>query len=182
MLKNESRRYFFQAAAKATACISASSLPGFGLLGLGGLEPSLSAQETPAPPFVSLPASELERMVEDLRSKPGGKTVIASKQLPFNARLISEQATGGKEFEFHEHTDHIVQVLEGSTHFDVGGTAENQHQVKPAEWLAPGSKGSTPIDMSKGDMLFIPRGTPHKRTTKESAVLMLISVTGPTPG
>ena len=52
---------------------------------------------------------------------------------------------------------------------------------QPGEWLAPRSKGSTSIDMSKGDMLIIPRGTPHKRTTKESVVLWLVSVTGPTP-
>ena len=174
---NESRRSFFHAAAKAAACVSAPVLLG----SFAGLEPSLSAQESTTVPFVSLPSSESQTIVEGLQAKAGTKVVIASRELPFSARLVSEQAAAGKEFEYHEHTDHILQIFAGSTLYEVGGTPENQHQVKPGEWLAPGSKGSTSISMSKGDMLFIPRGTPHKRTTKESVVLMLTSVTGPAP-
>ena len=177
---DESRRDFFRAAAKVGAFISAPSLLG----SLIASEPTLLAQESSKLSFISLPAAELQNLVDSLQSKPGAKFLVDSKQLPFSARVLSEQATGGKEFEFHEHTDHIFRVLEGTTHFDLGGTPEHAHLAKPdqpGEWLAPHSKGSTSIDMSKGDMLIIPRGTPHKRTTKESVVLWLVSVMGPTP-
>ncbi|MEO6805730.1 MAG: hypothetical protein ABI286_07275 [Edaphobacter sp.] len=33
--------------------------------------------------------------------------------------------------------------------------------------------------MKKGDMLMVPRGTPHKRSTEESVTFYLISTTGP---
>ena len=126
---DESRRDFFRVAAKVGACISA---PSRWLLSARWIasEPALSAQEGSKPSFVSLPATELQNLVDSLQSKPGSKFLVDSKQLPFSARILSEQATGGKEFEFHEHTDHIFRVLEGTTHFDLGGTPENAHLVK----------------------------------------------------
>jgi mannose-6-phosphate isomerase-like protein (cupin superfamily) len=169
----ESRRYFVQTAGKVPAC---SPSP---IGSPSPFDPSVSAHGTSTVAFVSLSTNAIQKLVDDLQSKPGSETLIESKQLL--VRVISERATGGHEFEFHEHTDHIIHILEGATHFDVGGTAEDAHLVKPAEWLAPGSKGSTSIDMSKGDMLIIPRGTPHKRTTIASVVLLFASLTGPAP-
>jgi mannose-6-phosphate isomerase-like protein (cupin superfamily) len=168
---NESRRHFFMAASK-TAC--APSLLGT----FTALESALSAQEGLRLPFLSLSADAIQKFADDLQSKSDSKSIIDSKQLPFLMRMFSEQATAGKEFEFHEHTDHIFRIVEGATRFDVGGTAEHPHRVKLGEWLAPGSRGSTSIEMSKGDMLIIPRGIPHKRTTKGNVVLLLTSITG----
>jgi hypothetical protein len=72
----------------------------------------------------------------------------------------------------------VVQILDGSTVYEVGGTPKDGRNTKPGEWLAPGSDGATAITLKKGDMLVIPRGTPHKRSTAESVTLMLISPMG----
>jgi mannose-6-phosphate isomerase-like protein (cupin superfamily) len=60
----------------------------------------------------------------------------------------------------------------------VGGVPKNGHNTKPGEWLAPSSEGSKSILMGKGDMLVLPRGTPHKRSTEDSVTLILISPYG----
>ena len=50
--------------------------------------------------------------------------------------------------------------------------------TKPGEWLAPASEGAKSLTLKKGDMLVIPRGTPHKRSTEGSVTFTLISTTG----
>ena len=92
--------------------------------------------------------------------------------------LTTEEKKSAKEFEYHEGRDHIFQVLEGATTYELGGTPTNPRNTKPGEWLAPGSEGATTVTLRKGDMLVIPRGTPHKRTTETSVTFYLISTMG----
>jgi len=49
----------------------------------------------------------------------------------------------------------------------------------PGEWHATGSEGSKSVMLGKGDMLIIPRGTLHKRSTEDSVTFMLISNPAP---
>jgi hypothetical protein len=72
----------------------------------------------------------------------------------------------------------VVLILDGSTVYDVGGTPKNGRNTKPGEWLAPTAEGATTLTLKKGDMLVIPRGTLHKRSTAESVTLFLISPMG----
>ena len=72
----------------------------------------------------------------------------------------------------------MLQILDGSTVYEVGGTPKDGRTTKPGEWLAPASDGAATITLKKGDMLVIPRGTPHKRSTAESVTFTLISPMG----
>jgi mannose-6-phosphate isomerase-like protein (cupin superfamily) len=106
--------------------------------------------------------------------------LFQSKALPFAVTLTTETKKSATEFEYHEGRDHVIQIVEGTTLYEVGGTPKNARNVKPGEWLAPISEGSTAITMKKGDMLILPRGTPHKRSTEGSVTLTLIATTGAT--
>ncbi|MEO8735939.1 MAG: cupin domain-containing protein [Edaphobacter sp.] len=176
MVKDQTRRNFFRTVPLAAAAVSLSLT-----------DNSLFAS-TPAPggaqaadagshqQFQSFPAQTIENLAQSLQAKPGNKQLSGSKGSPYTIVLTVESNKIAKEFEYHEHRDHILQILEGSTRYDVGGTPQNQHSIGPGEWLAPSSEGSTSITLHKGDMLVIPRGTPHKRSTGESVTLTLISV------
>lgn len=89
--------------------------------------------------------------------------------------LNEETKKAGKEFEWHATRDHVFQVLEGETKYELGGTPKGAHQTKPGEWLAPESEGAKTVILKKGDYMFVPRMTPHKRTTDGSVSLLLIS-------
>jgi mannose-6-phosphate isomerase-like protein (cupin superfamily) len=92
--------------------------------------------------------------------------------------LTVETAKSPKEFEWHEGRDHVLQIIDGTTVLEVGGMPKGGHSKGPGEWLAPTSEGATTLTLKKGDMLVIPRGTPHKRSTPGSVTLLLISPTG----
>jgi quercetin dioxygenase-like cupin family protein len=104
--------------------------------------------------------------------------LYANKALPFTIVMTTEEKKSGKEFEYHEGRDHIFQILEGTTVYELGGTPKSARNTKPGEWLAPASEGATSLTLHKGDMLVIPRGTPHKRSTEASVTFTLISIEG----
>ena len=177
MVNAQTRRNFLRTAPLAAAV----SLPLANRL--------LSAQPAPAQsgttetaaapePFRLLKAQTIAVDAEALAAKPGNTPLFDAKTLPFNIVLTTETDKSAKEFEWHEGRDHIFQILSGETVYLLGGTPDGAHNTKPGEWLAPDSTGATSVTLKKGDMLVIPRGTPHKRTTKGTVTFTLISTTG----
>jgi mannose-6-phosphate isomerase-like protein (cupin superfamily) len=174
MLKNETRRDFLRLApCAAAAALPLSNLPLLALAAPDGA--GVIAHE----PFQILTASAINDDIHQLQANPGNKMLFQSKTLPVAVTLTTETKKTAKEFEYHEGRDHVIQIIEGTTLYEVGGTPKNARNVKPGEWLAPISEGSTAITMKKGDMLILPRGTPHKRSTEGSVTLTLIASYGP---
>jgi quercetin dioxygenase-like cupin family protein len=138
-----------------------------------------AAQTSDMPvPFQFFTAKSLEDSAKSLQAAPGNKTLVENKEIPVTVVMTTEVAKSAKEFEWHEGRDHLIQVLDGETLYQVGGTPKGAHNTKPGEWLAPDSEAATTYTLKKGDMLLIPRGTPHKRSTAGSVTFILISTNG----
>ncbi len=131
--------------------------------------------ETPGT-FQLFSAATLQDDVKALEAAPGTKNLVDGKI--FTVVVTAETAKSAKEFEWHEGRDHILHILDGTTVYEVGGKPKNGRNIKPGEWLAPEAEGATTLTLKKGDMLTIPRGTLHKRSTADTVTLMLISTMG----
>ena len=130
--------------------------------------------EAAAPAGVQLfTAEKLDGEIKALHAAPANNTIVDGKN--FVVLLTVETAKSAKEFEYHEMRDHVFYVLDGTTVYEIGGTPKGAHATKPGEWLAPESEGAVTYKLKKGDMLVIPRGTPHKRMTEGSVTLLLVS-------
>jgi mannose-6-phosphate isomerase-like protein (cupin superfamily) len=175
MAKNTSRRNFLRTAPVAAAV-------GF------ALTDTLIAAAQAAPgadvaaagvPFKLFTGKELDADAKALHEQPGNNNLVTQAAgLACAIVMTTEAHASAKEFEWHEGRDHIVQIIDGSTLYEVGGTPKNGRNTKPGEWLAPASDGSKSILMGKGDILVIPRGTLHKRSTEDSVTFYLISSFG----
>lgn len=121
--------------------------------------------------FELFSAGSLDEEIKALDADPANKTLYQCST--FQLLLTVEKEKAAKEFEWHEHRDHVIHVLEGSTTYELGGKPQNAHSPKPGEWLAPASEGAKTVELKKGDVLVLERGTPHRRTTKERVVLTL---------
>jgi mannose-6-phosphate isomerase-like protein (cupin superfamily) len=177
MVKDQTRRTFLRTAPIAAA-ISLPLTEKFLFASSGTTGRATIA--TPEP-FQIFTTDKLADAMKALQAKPGNDSLFDSKALPFTIVLTTEENKSAKEFEYHEGRDHILQILDGTTFYEVGGTPKDARNTKSGEWLAPISEGATPLTLHKGDMLVIPRGTPHKRSTEASVTLMLISTTGSVP-
>jgi quercetin dioxygenase-like cupin family protein len=153
--------------------IPAAALAGLTLADGSTFAASLAAQEAGAneDKFELFTAGMLDESVKALDADPANKTLYQCST--FQLLLTVEKEKAAKEFEWHEHRDHIIHVLEGSTTYELGGRPQNAHSPKPGEWLSPASEGAKTIELKKGDVLVLQRGTPHRRTTKERVVLTL---------
>jgi uncharacterized protein GlcG (DUF336 family)/mannose-6-phosphate isomerase-like protein (cupin superfamily) len=63
--------------------------------------------------------------------------------------------------EVHELDADIIYVLQGAATFVTGGTAENLKQTAPNELRGSGILGGETRHIAKGDVLIVPKGTPH---------------------
>ncbi len=170
MLKASTRRQFLSSAPLAAAAVA-----------LPLTDATADAQAGTPEKFRLIASSDVDAALKGLHAKPGNFNIFDAPKLPLTAVLTVEEKKAAKEFEWHEGRDHLLQILEGSTVYELGGTPQGGHNTKPGEWLAPASEGATKMALHKGDWLLIPRGTPHKRTTETSVTFVLISTTGNTP-
>jgi uncharacterized protein YjlB len=132
-----------------------------------------------AQPFQLWSGKDVAGDLAALDAKPGDNRLYESKAIPVQIVLTVEKHKSAAEFEWHEGRDHILQVIDGSTHYDIGGTPTGTKAKGPGEWNSTGSTGSKSITLGKGDMLLIPRGTLHKRSTADSVTFLLISNPAP---
>jgi len=175
MAKNTSRRNFLR-----TAPIAAAA--GF------TLADSLAALAQAAPgadviaaaqPYKLWSQKDLDADIKALDAKPGDNRLYESKAIPEQIILTTEKHKSAAEFEWHEGRDHVLYILDGSTVYEIGGTPTGTKVMGPGEWHATGSTGSKSMVLGKGDMLLIPRGTLHKRSTEDSVTFLLISNPAP---
>jgi mannose-6-phosphate isomerase-like protein (cupin superfamily) len=176
MVNDRTRRNFLRTAPLAAA-VTLSLADRLALASDGGQG---AGSATPQP-FQVFTAEKLADAMKALQAKPGNDNLYESKALPLTIVLTTEERKSAKEFEYHEGRDHIFLILDGATKYELGGTPNNARKTKPGEWLAPASEGATLLTLKKGDMLVIPRGTPHRRSTEESVTFTLISSTGTAP-
>jgi mannose-6-phosphate isomerase-like protein (cupin superfamily) len=172
MAKKTSRRNFLRTAPIAAAA-GLTLTDSFSALAQGanpGADIVAAAQ-----PIKLFKASELDADMQALDAKPGDNRLYESKSIPVQIILTTEKHKSAAEFEWHEGRDHIVQIIDGSTLYEIGGTPTGTKVMGPGEWHSTGSTGSKSILLGKGDMLLIPRGTLHKRSTEDSVTIMLIS-------
>jgi hypothetical protein len=70
-------------------------------------------------------AEEIEDDIIALQAKPGSKNLY--RDMNFAIDLTVEKNTVAKEFEWHEHRDHIIHILDGETVYELGGTPQGIH-------------------------------------------------------
>lgn len=157
-----------------------SLLFGLGPVSVGQVAPAPAPIRPPAP-YVVRSAQAMGDLVRSLQPAPRTADIMRSNKLPFSVSVVSERATEAVEFEVHDTRDHVILVLDGTTRYELGGEVERPHQTGPGEWRAPGAKGSESVTLAKGDLLTVPRGIPHRRITKESVTLLMMSVSAATP-
>jgi len=174
MAKNQSRRNFLRAARLAAAV----SIPLTGKFLFASSAAWSDGQAADREEFQVFTAETLANSMKPVQAQLGEHYLYQPKGLPLTIAMTAQNKKSAGEFEYHEGRDHVFLILEGGTRFDVGGTPKNPRNTRPGEWLALESDGATSIEVKKGDMLVIPRGTPHRQSTENSVTWMLISPSG----
>jgi mannose-6-phosphate isomerase-like protein (cupin superfamily) len=139
-----------------------------------------SAARTPSKPirpFVVLAAQSLDDL--EKRLQPSNKTeeLIGGEGMELRVAVQHEKNTAAAAGELHDASDDVYYVIEGSATLTLGGTLDTPHEIERGEWRGPRIVGGQKIEVRKGDLIIVPRGTPHQRsTTGQDFTMILIKV------
>ena len=77
--------------------------------------------------------------------------------------------------ESHTFEDDIYVVKEGGADLYLGGEIVNNHEISDGQWRGDDLTGDvTKYQISAGDMVFIPAGTPHMLDARNSMIKLVI--------
>jgi mannose-6-phosphate isomerase-like protein (cupin superfamily) len=141
---------------------------------------AVSAQRKPteaARPFVVMSSQSLNDLQQALQ--PGNKTeeLIDSRGMQLRVAVQHERNKTGAAAELHDASDDVYYVLDGSATLILGGKLEAPKEADPGEWRSPRIVDGKTIQIKKGDLVVVPRGTPHQRSTdKQDFTMILIKI------
>ena len=105
---------------------------------------------------------------EDLTGGPGTQLRVAVQHDDYKETADAES---------HDASDDVYYVLEGEAKLTLGGKLESPREISPGEWRAKSIVGGQVFIIKKGDLIIVPRGTPHQRySVKKGKIFSLILV------
>ena len=85
-----------------------------------------------------------------------------------------EKNRSGAPAELHDASDDVYYVLDGSATLVLGGKLEDPKETDPGEWRSPRIIDGKTFEIKKGDLIVVPRGTPHQRSTANKDFNMIL--------
>ncbi|HEY0461221.1 MAG TPA: cupin domain-containing protein [Pyrinomonadaceae bacterium] len=116
---------------------------------------------------VDVKTKETVSKTEDLIDNSGMQLRVA---VQYDAKKDKAQA------EVHDASDDVFYVLEGSAELTLGGSLENPKESAPGEWKSDKIIGGQTFTIKKGDLIVVPRGTPHQRINTKGKTFSLILI------
>jgi mannose-6-phosphate isomerase-like protein (cupin superfamily) len=138
---------------------------------------TVSAQRRPSEatrPVVVMSAQTLDDLKQKLQ--PGNKTeeLIDSAGMQLRVAVQHETNKTGAAAELHDASDDVYYVLEGGATLVLGGRLDSPKEVEPGEWRSPHIIDGKTFEIRKGDLVVVPRGTPHQRNTANKDFTMIL--------
>ena len=146
-----------------------------------------AAQRTPSDPirpFVVLKKQSVADLEKKLRPENKTEDRIGGAGMELRVAVQHDKTRDTAEAESHDASDDVYYVLEGSAQLTLGGKLENPREATPGEWRAARIVGGQTFQITKGDLIVVPRGTPHHRVNtrgKEFSLILIKVFADPLP-
>ncbi|HXF43015.1 MAG TPA: hypothetical protein VNK26_04680 [Pyrinomonadaceae bacterium] len=148
----------------------------FILLFVGSGLAQQTAPQAPKLPFVIKRSTEVSEIQQKLATAASNGTfdLVPEKGSQTRIAIFFDFKREGDRFEVHEDSDDIYYVLSGQAELELGGQLIEPAEISPGEWRSPNAKGTSKFTIQKGDLIFVPRGTVHRRTVTEKGFTMVL--------
>ncbi|HEX8142778.1 MAG TPA: hypothetical protein VF553_09290 [Pyrinomonadaceae bacterium] len=130
----------------------------------------------PARPFVVLTAQSLGDLERKLRPDNKVEDLIGGEGMQLRVAVQHDKSRPTAAAEVHDASDDVYYVLEGTATLTLGGKLDAPREVEPGEWRSQRILDGQTFEITKGDLIVVPRGTPHQRTTiagKEFSMILI---------
>jgi len=130
-----------------------------------GLLPAAIAAEPPPTEVVLLDHAKVDAAFAK------GMPMLVNSSYKIQA---GRRVTAPGQVEVHEHDTDIFYVLEGTASFVTGGSPTGVKPTAAGEIRGETITGGTKRQLTKGDIIVVPRGTPHWFTEVSNPFLYLV--------
>ena len=131
------------------------------------------APSSPTRPFVVLQAQSLSDLERRIRPENKVEELIGGEGMQLRVAVQHDKSRPQAQAEVHDASDDVYYVLEGTATLTLGGKLEVPREVEPGEWRSPRIIGGQTFQIKKGDLIIVPRGTPHQRTGKDFSMILI---------
>jgi mannose-6-phosphate isomerase-like protein (cupin superfamily) len=111
-----------------------------------------------------------------LEKKTGNtnEEIVPAAGIQMRVAVFHDEKRVDDNVELHDASDDIYYVLDGTATLMLGGTLDSPKEVSPGEWRAKTATGGQKFTINKGDLIVVPRGTPHQRTVTGKGFSMIL--------
>lgn len=137
----------------------------------------------PVRPFVVKTRQDVSTLEKSLRTENKAVDLIG-EGMETRVAVQHDKLREGVDAEVHDESDDVYYVLEGSAKLILGGKLENPTEKTSGEWRGKTIIGGTEFIIKKGDLIVVPRGTPHQRLTikgKQFSMILIKVYENPLP-
>lgn len=102
--------------------------------------------------------------------------LIGGEGMQLRVAVQHDEKKTSADAEVHDASDDVFYVLSGSAELTLGGTLENPREATPGEWKSAKILNGKTFTITKGDLIVVPRGTPHQRINSPGKEFSLILI------
>ena len=128
---------------------------------------------TPTRPFVVMTAQSVADMEKKLQTENKAEDLIGGLGMQTRVAIQHDKSRPTAAAELHDASDDVYYVLEGTATLVLGGRLDEPKEIEPGEWRSATINGGQTFQISKGDLIVVPRGTPHQRTGKDFSMILI---------
>lgn len=127
-------------------------------------------------PFLVKSKQQVADIQKVLEKKPANtnEDILAAAGEQTRIAIFHDSKRENDLNEVHDGSDDIYYVLKGTATLILGGSLVDANEISPGEWRAKTSNGGQKVTIKKGDLIFVPRGTPHQRTVTGKGFSMIL--------
>ena len=134
------------------------------------------APSEPAKPYIVKTRQEVSALektlhvdnkYEDLTGGPGTQLRVAVQH---------DKWRENTDAEVHDASDDVYYVLEGTARLTLGGKLDTPREISPGEWRSKTIAGGKTFEIKQGDLIVVPRGTPHQRNSIKGKTFSMVLV------
>lgn len=162
------------------AAVAFASLLSIGAVAQG-TQPTGREPSSPLRPFIVLQAQSLGDLQQKLSSDNKVEDLIGGEGMQLRVAVQHDKSRPTALAEVHDASDDVYYVLDGSATLTLGGKLEAPREDSPGEWKSAKIIGGQTFEIKKGDLIVVPRGTPHQRTGKEFSMILIKIFAKPLP-
>ena len=102
--------------------------------------------------------------------------LIGGEGMQLRVAIQHDETRPTADAEVHDASDDVFYAIEGSAQLILGGKLDNPREASPGEWKSDKIIGGKTFIMKKGDLIVVPRGTPHQRIAVKGKEFSLILI------